>query len=116
MTLRLLCNIILEMEYKHSIDIKELDDGSGDAYIELPPELLNKLKWEEGDDLRFDSRKDGSISLKKVNLETVELDFEDEELFKYMQLAHEQGISFNQFCENALKDVITKSQFEDECG
>jgi antitoxin component of MazEF toxin-antitoxin module len=55
------------MEYRHLIDVKELNDGSGDAYIELPPELLNKLSWEEGDDLDFDPQKDGSILIKKVS-------------------------------------------------
>ena len=54
------------MDYMHLIDVKELDDGSGDAYIELPPELLNKLSWQEGDDLHFDLQEDGSISIKKV--------------------------------------------------
>ena len=55
------------MDYAHLIDVKELDDGSGDAYIELPPQLLNKLCWEEGDALQFDLQDDGSILIKKIN-------------------------------------------------
>tara|TARA_Y100000310_G_C20338986_1_gene648886 strand:+ start:87 stop:401 length:315 start_codon:yes stop_codon:yes gene_type:complete len=104
------------MDHTHSVEVKELNDGSGDTYIEFPPELLNKLGWKEGDDLRFEPKKNGSIRVKKVNLETIELDFDEDELFKYMQIAHDQGISFNEFCENALKEVITKAEFENECG
>jgi hypothetical protein len=107
--------ILTNMEYNHTVDIKELGDGSGDAYIEFPPELINKLGWKEGDDLRFDPQGNGSIRVKKITLESVKLDFDDEELFKYMQIAHNQGISFNELCENALKDAITKAEFEDEC-
>ena len=33
---------------------------------------------------------------------------DEDELFKYMQMAHDQGTSFNEFCEKALKEVITK--------
>ena len=104
------------MGNRHLIEIRELDDGSGDVYIELPPELLAKVGWKEGDDLRFDRGKNGSLIVKKANLESVELDFDEDELFKYMQLAHEKGISFNELCENALKEVITRSEFENECG
>ena len=103
------------MDYNHLVEVKELDDGSGDAYIEIPPQLLNKLNWKEGDDLKFNPQKDGSISIEKVDLETVELDFDENALFKYMQMAHEQGISFNELCENALKEAIAKMEFEDEC-
>ena len=73
MTLHRPFGIIGAMDYTQLINVKELDDGSGDVYIEFPPELLNKLDWKEGDDLRFDPRRDGSIRVKKVNLETKEL-------------------------------------------
>jgi hypothetical protein len=36
----------------------------------------------------------------------VELNFDDDELFKYMQLAHKKGISFNQLCNEALGDHL----------
>jgi len=104
------------MSDTHIIEIKELEDGSGDSYIEIPLPLLKKMNWVEGDDLRLDRRKDGSIRVKKVNFETVELDFDEDELFKYMQIAHEKGISFNQFCGNALSEALAKAEFENECG
>ena len=94
------------MEYKHQIEIKELDDGSGDALIELPPVLLKKLGWKEGDDLKFERGAGDTIQIRKISLESVELDFDEEELFKYMQFAHKKGISFNELCSEALEDCL----------
>ena len=82
------------------------DDDSGDVYIELPPALLENIGWEEGDEVRFDTDRTGRITIKKVQLKTVELEFDQEELFRYMQIAHRRGISFNELCEEALKESI----------
>ena len=37
---------------------------------------------------------------------TVPIDFSDEELLKYMKLAHEQDVTFNQLVETALREAI----------
>jgi hypothetical protein len=37
---------------------------------------------------------------------SVPLDFTDEELLKYMKLAHERDMTFNQFVEEALREAI----------
>ncbi len=37
---------------------------------------------------------------------SVPVDFTDEELFKYMKMAHEQDMTLNQFIEHALRQVI----------
>ena len=36
----------------------------------------------------------------------MQVDFTNEELLKYMTMAHEQDITLNQFIENALRDFI----------
>lgn len=41
-------------------------DENGDLLIPLPPMLLNSLKWQEGDDIRFDIDDKGRFILKKV--------------------------------------------------
>jgi hypothetical protein len=48
----------------------------------------------------------------KAKMETVELelDFDQEELFEYMQLAHKKNISFNQLIEEALTDLIEREE------
>jgi hypothetical protein len=37
---------------------------------------------------------------------SIPLDFTDEDLLKYMKLAHERDMTFNQFVEEALREVI----------
>lgn len=49
----------------------------------------------------------------KVKCETIELDFDDEELLKYMMLAHEENITFNELCERALKAKIDELESEE---
>lgn len=44
--------------------------------------------------------------LSPVKYGTIECDFTDEELLKYMTAAHELDITFNQFVERALKELI----------
>ena len=41
-----------------------------------------------------------------INHMSIELEFDDEELLKYMMLAHEENITFNELCERALKAKI----------
>ena len=98
------------------VEVKECNDGSGDIYFELPPEILKELGWKEGDDVTFDVQGTGAIRIKKVKLENVDLEFDDDELLKYMLTAHERGQSFNEFCNDALVDQIKKYEFESECG
>ena len=47
-------------------------------------------------------------------MESIDVDFSDEELLQYMKLAHEQDITFNKFVENALRAAIEKAELENE--
>jgi len=80
--------------------LKETPDG--DLFFTIPDEMLDRLGWKEGDDLKFEDRS-GSVLIRKVKYESVELEFDDEELLKYMKFAHEKGITFNELCEEAIK-------------
>jgi antitoxin component of MazEF toxin-antitoxin module len=100
------------MSEKYTLEVKQVDE----CFIEIPPELLQKVGWKEEDNIKFNIRENGSISLRKVKTERVELEFEDEELLKMMMMAHDKGISFDDFCELALKEMINKHEFESECG
>lgn len=82
------------------IMLKETADG--DLFFTIPDEVLERLGWKEGDDLKFEER-NGSVLIRKVKYESVELEFDDEELLKYMMVAHEKDITFNQLCEDAIK-------------
>ena len=47
-----------------------------------------------------------------VKYETIDLEFSDEELLKYMKMAHELDITFNQLVERALKEVILNAPID----
>lgn len=80
--------------------LKETTDG--DLFFTIPDEMLERLGWKEGDDLKFEER-NGSVLIRKVKYENVQLEFDEKELLKYMTYAHEQNITFNQLCEDAIK-------------
>ena len=80
--------------------LKETTDG--DLFFTIPDEMLKRLGWREGDDLKFEER-NGSVLIRKVNYENVQLEFNDKELLKYMSYAHQQNMTFNELCEQAIK-------------
>ena len=85
---------VTELEVKESFD--------GELYFRLPDDLLKRLGWEVGDELKFIPQ-DEAFIIKKVKYETIELDIPEEDLLKYMMFAHEKGITFNELCEEAVK-------------
>ena len=50
-----------------TLNIEEANDGSGDAILNFPPDLLEQAGWKEGDTLNWVDQKDGSWLLKKVD-------------------------------------------------
>lgn len=84
----------------YEIELKETPEG--ELFFRIPDDALERLGWKEGDDLKFEER-DGAVLIRKIKYESVELEFDDEELLKYMMVAHESGITFNQLCEDAIK-------------
>ncbi len=47
-------------------------------------------------------------------MESIEVDFSDEELLQYMKLAHDMDITFNKFVETALRRAIEEAGIENE--
>ena len=88
------------------IILKETTEG--DLFFTIPDEMLERLGWKEGDDLKFEDR-NGSVLIRKVKYKSVELEFDDEELLKYMKFAHEKGITFNELCEEAIKTKLDET-------
>ena len=83
------------------IEVKESSDG--ELYFNLPDDLLSRLG--EGDEIKFVER-DGGFVIKKAKYENIELDIDDEELFKYMKHAHENLLSLNEWVEKCLSEFI----------
>jgi bifunctional DNA-binding transcriptional regulator/antitoxin component of YhaV-PrlF toxin-antitoxin module len=88
------------------IILKETTEGN--LFFTIPDEMLERLGWKEGDDLKFEDR-NGSVLIRKVKYKSVELEFDDEELLKYMKFAHEKGITFNELCEEAIKTKLDET-------
>ena len=89
-------------------ELKLEETTNGDLFFTIPDDALERLGWEEGDDLKFEER-NGSVLIRKVKYESVELEFDDEELLKYMKFAHEKGITFNELCEEAIKTKLDET-------
>ena len=84
-----------------TIEVKESPDG--EFYFNLPDDLLSRLG--ECDEIKLVER-DGGFVIKKAKYESIELDIDDEELFKYMKHAHENLLSLNEWVEKCLSEFI----------
>lgn len=87
----------------NELKLEETEDG--ELFFNIPDDILERVGWKEGDEIKFVER-DGGFLLKKVKYETISLDIDEEDLLKYMMFAHEKNITFNQLCEDAVKDKL----------
>ena len=97
---------VTELEVKESFD--------GELYFRLPDDLLKRLGWEVGDELEFIPQ-DEAFIIRKVKIDLrkykkIELDFSSDDLLKYMMFAHEKNITFNELCEEAVKEKIKENE------
>jgi hypothetical protein len=78
---------------RHNVSAKEAWDECDFVDLEIDDDFIQKsLAIKAGEN--YDTRV------------TVPVDFSDEELLKYMKMAHERDLTFNQFMEQALQQVI----------
>ena len=87
----------------NELKLQETEDG--ELFFNIPDDILDRLGWEEGDEIKF-VEQDGGFLLTKVKYESIELDFDEKDLLKYMMFAHERNITFNELCQNAIKEKI----------
>ena len=92
-------------------ELKLQETDNGELFFTIPDDILDRLGWEEGDEIKF-VEQDGGFLLKKVKYEKISLDIDDGDLLKYMMFAHEQDITFNQLCQNAIKEKL--EELDDE--
>jgi hypothetical protein len=93
--------------YKEVV-VGECDDGSGDLFLEFPPELMNDVGWSVGDDIKFLPQDNGSFLLKKVQYESVELELDDDTFIRVATMAHENNITFNEQVGIILEESLTE--------
>ena len=87
----------------NELKLQETDDG--ELFFSIPDDILDRLGWEEGDEIKF-VEQDGGFLLKKIKYESVSLDIDDKDLLKYMMFAHERNITLNELCQNAIKEKL----------
>jgi hypothetical protein len=78
---------------KHNVRFEEASDSMNYTDLEVPEDILEKARaivLQEEYDTRI----------------KVPIDFTDEDLLKYMKMAHERDITFNQLIEEALQFAI----------
>jgi hypothetical protein len=87
-----------------------------DSEVESRGELGNQA-WDDVDYVDLDVEEDFLEKLEAIvngqiydTRVQVQIDFSDDELFKYMKLAHERDITFNQLVEEALKSAIANAK------
>lgn len=83
----------------------------GDLFFNIPDDVLDRLGWQEGDDIEFHEQNDGFI-LKKIKYENVELDLDEEMFNKVARMAHENDITFSKQIETIMKEFIKQSETE----
>ena len=78
---------------KHGVDVYSASDSMNYTDLEVPEDILEKAR---------------AIVLQKAydTRIKVPVDFTDEDLLKYMKMAHERDITFNQLVEEALRHAI----------
>ncbi len=93
----------------HEVEIKT-DEFSGELFFDLPEGMMKKLDWKPGDDLKWEETEDGGFRCRKIKYETVELDFDDEEYFRFLRFAHENNMSFNELVEESVKEAMKNNE------
>lgn len=65
--LNAMCDNAEKQEVKKWTLPVEIDGASGEYFLTLPDDLLDKLSWSEGDSLEWVDNKDGTLSLRKYS-------------------------------------------------
>ena len=99
-----------------NLELQVQSNDKDELYFEFPEDLLKRLGWEEGDDLQFNDNKDGSFTIKKVKMESIELDFSEEEYYNYLKAAHEADMSFNEWVGSAMTAWLEHYKREEDEG
>jgi len=93
------------------LEIKETSHG--ELFFTIPDDILERLDWSDGDEIKFIEQECGGFLLTKVKYESVSIDIDDEDLLKYMKFAHERNITFNELCQNAIKEKLNELEKEE---
>lgn len=90
-------------------EVKKHPD-TDDLFFELPPDVLQRLGWNECTELEWIDNKDGSVMLKKqdenVEMTEVEIELSDRDFMKIAELAQKSNITFDQQVQQIMVEYI----------
>lgn len=86
---------------RRNIDPLESLDGSKYIELDVAEDILDKIRCVVAEEA-YDTRV------------KIPVDFSDEELLKYMKIAHEMDITFNELVERALQEAIDEHKRDPE--
>lgn len=107
-------------------EVQAHDYSTNRAYRLVTPEYVEQVKddnnaWDDVDYVILETDEDFIQKSRAIiageNYDTrvmVNVEFSDEELFKYMKLAHELDITFNQLVERAVKGAMKEHNLSPE--
>lgn len=121
-------NIVFDTQTQEVYEVEVCDYTNDRAYRMINPEYLGDYKaevksrgefadhaWDDVDYTDLDVQADfvqkftAIVAGEKYDDRVqVQVDFTDEELLKYMKIAHERDITFNQLIEDALRCAVDK--------
>lgn len=90
-------------------EVKKHPD-TDDLFFELPPEVLQRLGWDESTELQWIDNKDGSVMLKKRDedqeMTEIEIEICDHDFMKIAELAQKNNITFDQQVQQIMVEYI----------
>lgn len=127
-------NIVFSTKSQKVYEVEVCDYTNNRAYRLINPKykdrhdaeasergVLGDQAWDEVDYVDLEVEEDFMEKLEAIvageDYDTrvqVPVDFTDEELLKYMKLAHERDMTFNQLVEEALRHAIEQHKLEDK--
>ena len=103
---------MLDIMKMTKLEIQKYPD-SDDLFIELPPDTLKRLGWDESTELQWVDNKDGSIMLKQrepVEMTEVFIELSDHDFMRVAELAHKNNITFDQQVQEIMIEYIEQHE------
>lgn len=116
--------VVEACDYKHSRAYRLINPDWVDAYNKYADRENPEYKDQAWDDVNYvDLESDDDWIQKSLSIKagedydtrvSIPVDFTDEELLKYMKMAHDRDMTFNQFIEEALRHAIEETRKDPE--
>jgi len=87
------------------------DHTKQSSTLKIPQHVIDHMKIDPGDQLCVEHDTNGDVLITSVKYETVDIEFDQHDLMKYMLIAHERNITLNQLIEQAIEDKMKQDDY-----